>query len=809
MESLRQDFIYALRFMRKHRGFAILIVLCLALGIGANSAIFSVVDAVLLRPLPYPDSGRLMVLMDLHQGAGSEAEEYEVSGANFLAWRRQARSFSALEAMLAKPFNVVSGGEPERLQGAAVTAGFFDLLGAKMKKGRNFIPDEDRPGGNRTVVLSDGLWKRRFGADPDILGKPLTIDGQSYTVVGIQKPGFRFLEEADLWVPLALDPSDPPPQHQLIVAGRLRKGKTLDEARSEMDTIAARLQRDAPDTNQGYTVRVEPLRDNLVKERRRGLLLLLAAVGLLLLIACANVGNLLLVRASEQRNEIAIRAAFGASRGRLVRQTLTESVVLALAGGLAGVPVAEAALWALPRIATEYASLLQDVRLDLRVLAFTFLLSLVTGLLPGLLPALKTSTPNLYRRLTAGGGRRSTEGVRGRRIQSSLVVLEVAVALFLLVCAGLMIKSFALINRLDLGFDRENVLTAQISLPESGYDAEQSALFWRDLLARVSALPGVATAGATTLLPVEIEPVTTTFTLEGQMDEGPAETRMANFRRVSPDFFKALGIPKKAGRWFEAGDDMQATPVALVSEEMARRYWPNQNAIGKRLLRTSEAAKQRWLTVVGIVGDVQDSQLGADTGAGATFYVPIAQGARPTMVLVAKTKPSVDPKSLVPGLRRAVLELDRSQPIAEIRTLDEHVSGSLASRRFNTFMWTLFASLGMALAVLGIYSVLSYSVSQRSHEIGVRMALGAQAGDVVRLILKRGMGLALSGLVIGLAAAVLFTRVLEKLLYNVRPTDPIVFAGIAVGLILVALLASWLPARRAARLDPIITLRAD
>jgi putative ABC transport system permease protein len=807
MESLRQDFIYALRFMRKHRGFAILIVLCLALGIGANSAIFSVVDAVLLRPLPYPGAERLMVLLDVHQGAGSEPEEYDVSGANFLAWRGQSKSFEALEAMLPRPFNLVSGGDPERIDGAAVTAGFFDLVGAVMKTGRGFLPEEDRPGGNRTVVLSDRLWQRRFGSDKDILGKALTLDGKSYSVAGVLKPGFHFVKDADLWVPLALDPSAPPPQHQLVVAARLGPRVQLDEARSEMGTIAANLAHDHPDTNAGYTVKIEPLRDNLVKDRRRGLLLLLAAVGLLLLIACANVGNLLLVRASEQRNEIAIRAAFGASRGRLVRQTLTESVVLALAGGLAGVPIAEAALWALPRFATEYVSLLRDIRLDLRVLVFTFILSLITGLLPGLLPALKTSTPNLYRRLTAGGGRRSTEGVRGRRIQSGLVVFEVAVALLLLVSAGLMIKSFALINKVELGFDRENVLTAQVSLPETEYDNEQSALFWRDLIGRVSTLPGVVKAAATTVLPVADDPVTTTFTLEGQADTGPAETQMANFRRVSPDYFKVMGIPVKAGQVFGGGDDAASRPVAVISEDMARRYWPNQNAIGKRLLRTSEAAKQRWLTVVGVVGDVHDSALGAEIGA--TFYVPIAQGARPTMVLVARTQPSVEPMSLATPVQRVVLDLNRNQPIDKVMTLEEHISGSLAKRRFNTFMLTLFAALGMALAVLGIYAVLSYSVSQRRHEIGVRMALGAQTGDVVRLILRRGMGLAMTGLVIGLAAALLLTRVLESLLYNVQPTDPVVFAGIAVGLVLVALLASWLPARRAARLDPIITLRAD
>jgi putative ABC transport system permease protein len=807
MESLRQDFIYALRFMRKHRGFAVLIVLCLALGIGANSAIFSVVDAVLLRPLPYPDSDRLMVLLDVHQGAGSEPEEYNVSGANFLAWRARSKSFKSLEAMLPKPFNLVEGGEPERIDGAAVTAGFFDLLGAKMERGRGFLPEEDRPGGNRTAVLSHELWERRFAADPQILGKALMLEGQSHTVVGVLEPGFHFLQDAEVWVPLALDPSDPPPQHQLLVGGRLKPRQRVEEMRSEMESIAAQLALDAPDTNAGYTVKIEPLRDNLVKERRGGLLLLLGAVGLLLLIACANVGNLLLVRASEQRNEIAIRAAFGASRGRLVRQTLTESVALALAGGLAGVPVAEAALWVLPRLATEYAALLQDVRLDFRVLVFTFVLSMVTGLLPGLLPALKTSTPNLYRRLTAGGGRRSTEGVRGRRIQSSLVVFEVAVALLLLVCAGLMIKSFALINRVALGFDRENVLTAQVSLSETEYDNERSAVFWRDLIGRVSALPGVAAAAATTALPVDDFAVTTTFTLEGQADDSPEETLMANFRRVSPDYFAVMGIPIKSGRLFVEGDDAAATPVAVVSEEMARRYWPNQSALGKRLLRTSEAAKGRWLTVVGTVGDVQDSALGAETGA--TFYVPIAQGARPTMVLVARAKPSVEPMSLVSAVRRTVLDLNRNQPIDEVQTLEDHISGSLAKQRFNTFMLTLFAALGMALAVLGIYAVLSYSVSQRSHEIGVRMALGAQAGDVVRLILRRGMALAMAGLVIGLAAALLFTRVLEGQLYGVRPTDPVVFAGIAVGLILVALLASWLPARRAARFDPIITLRAD
>ncbi len=807
MESLRQDFIYALRFMRKHRGFAVLIVLCLALGIGANSAIFSVVDAVLLRPLPFPDADRLMVLLDVHESAGSGTEEFNVSGANFLAWRAQSRSFEALEAMLPKPFNLTSDREPVRIDGAAVTSGLLGLVGAQTELGRGFLPDEDRPGGNRTAVLSHELWETRFGSDPAILGKGVTLDGQIFTVVGVLKPGFHFLQDADLWVPLALDPAAPPPQHQLVVAGRLGKNVDADEAQSELDTVATRLARDNPDTNAGYGVKVEPLRDNLVKDRRRGLLLLLGAVGLLLLIACANVGNLLLVRASEQRNEIAIRAAFGASRGRLVRQTLTESVVLALAGGIAGIPVAEAALWILPRIAPEYASLLQDVRLDFRVLAFTFLISMVTGLLPGLLPALKTSTPNLYRRLTAGGGRRSTEGVRGRNIQGSLVVFEVAVALLLLVCAGLMIKSFALINNVPLGFDRDNVLTAQVSLSDAEYDAARSAAFWRDLLGRVSSLPGVVSAGATTALPVDEFAVTTTFTLEGVANDGPAETQMANFRRVSPDYFKTMKIPLVGGRELTAGDDASAAPVAVVSESMARQYWDGQSPIGKRLLRTSEAAQNRWLTVVGVVGDIQDSALGAKNGA--TFYVPIAQGSRPTMVLVARTQPSVDPLSLASPVRSAVLALDRNQPVDEIQTLEDHISGSLARRRFDTFMLTLFAALGMALAVLGIYAVLSYSVSQRRHEIGVRMALGAQTGDVVRLILKRGMGLAMAGLLIGLAASLLFTRVMESQLYGVRPTDPIVFAAIAVGLILVALLASWLPARRAARLDPIVTLRAD
>lgn len=806
MESLRQDFIYALRFLRKHRGFAILIVLCLALGIGANSAIFSVVDAVLLRPLPYPEADRLTILQDVHQGPGTEPVESNVSAFNFLEWREQSQSFERLEAMLPKPFNLTSGGGPEQVQGAAVTAGFFGLLGAETELGRAFLPEEDRPGGALSVVLSHGLWQRRFGGDRQILGRGLRIDGQSYTVVGVLEPGFRFLEDAELWVPLALDPANLPPQHALLVAGRLRKSLGLDEAQSQMYAIAARLERDFADTNAGYTLKVSNLRHALVKESRRGLLMLLAAVGLLLLIACANVGNLLLVRASEQRNEIAIRAAFGASRGRLVRQTLTESVVLALTGGILGIPLAEITLWVLPRLASEYEALLRDVRLDYRVLAFTFVLSLITGLLPGLLPALKTSTPNLYRRLTAGGGRRSSEGIRGRQLQSGLVVFEVAVALLLLVGAGLMVKSFALINRVELGFERENVLTMQVSLPETRYEGAQMAAFWRDLIGRVGALPGVTAAAATSVLPVEEEwPVTTTFTLENVATSGPAETQMANFRRVSPDYFRAMGIPLRLGRAFRDGDDLASAPVAVVSEEMARRYWGSGSPLGKRILRTAEAAQGRWLTVVGVVRDVQDSVLDAENGT--TFYVPIAQGARPSMFLVART--SVEPMSLVPAVRRQVLAVDKEQPIAMVQTLDERISESLAKPRFNTFMLTLFASLGMLLAMMGIYAVLSYSVSQRSHEIGIRMALGAQKGDVIRLILRRGLGLAGLGLVLGLGAALLFTRVLEGLLYGVAPTDPLVFGAITVGLILVALIASYLPARRAARFDPMITLRLD
>lgn len=809
MESLRQDFIYALRFLRKHRGFAILIVLCLALGIGANSAIFSVVDAVLLRPLPYPEADRLTILTDVHQGPGGEPEEYNVSAFNFLEWRKQSGAFERLEAMNPRRLNLTGGGqsmgEPEQVPGAEVTAGLFSLLGAEMEHGRALLPDEDRPGGARSAVISHGLWQRRFGRDPQILGRALVIDGRSYTVVGVARRGFRFQEDAELWVPLALDPANLPPQHPLIVAGLLRRGVTLEEARSQMSTVAARLARDYPETNAGYDVRITDLRDSLVRERRGGLLLLLAAVGLLLLIACANVGNLLLVRASEQRNEIAIRAAFGASRGRLVRQTLTESVVLALVGGIVGIPLAEAILWTLPRLATEYEALLRDVRLDYRVLAFTFVISLVTGLLPGLLPALKTSTPNLYRRLTAGGGRRASEGIRGRQLQSGLVVFEVAVALLLLVGAGLMIKSFALINRVEVGFERENVLTLQVALPETEYDGAEISTFWRNLIGRVGTLPGVTAAAATSVLPVDEFAVTTTFTLENVASAGPAATQMANFRRVSPDYFRALGIPLTQGRAFRDGDDLAAAPVAVVSEEMARRYWGTRSPLGKRILRTAEAAKGRWLTVVGVVGDVQDSALGAETGA--TFYVPIAQGARPAMYLVAKT--SVEPMSLVPSVRRQVQALDKDQPVAEVQTLEDRVSGSLSKQRFNTFMLTLFASLGMLLAVMGIYAVLSYSVSQRHHEIGIRMALGAQNGDVIWLILKRGMGLAGLGMVLGLTAALAFTRVLEGLLYGVAPTDPLVFCAIGAGLMLVALIASYLPARRAAKFDPLVTLRLD
>ncbi len=796
------DFKQTLRFIRTHPGFACLVVLCLGLGIGFNSAIFSVVDRVLFRPLPYKDPERIFMLFEFHGD-----EKADASYQNFLAWREQNRTFQSIEARGELFYNLTGVGTPERVACGVVSPGLFDLLGAKAVAGRtSFRPDETRPGAAPIVVLGYPLWQRRFGGDPTIVGRSILLNGKSHTVVGVLPSSFYFFRDTDLWVPMALDAANPPfpPQVKYLFAtARLKPGVSPERAQAEMHTIAKRLAQEHPDTNAGWDVRLIPLREELFGDLRVQLTVLLALVGLVLLIACANVGNLLLSRAATQRDEMALRAALGASRLRIGRQLLTESMVLALLGGVVGLALSAVAVHLLPRISNVVGALLHDgVQVDFRVLGFTLGISLLTGLLPGFLVAVSGVRPDFGKNLKSAG-RRSTEGARGRWLQNSLVVAEVALALVLLVAAGLMIKSFERLSRTSPGFEPKNVLTAQISLPDWKYkEPDQIRLFWRELLPRIAALPGVTAVGTTHAIQVNEDTFMTSFQVEGRVPASASEELSASFRKVSPGLFHALRIPWVAGRFFTDQDDEHRPRVAVVSREMARRFWPNVDPLGKRIRRMNKP----WLTVVGVADDVQETVPG--TPIGNTFYVPYVQdpkSANPSVYLLVRTVSA--PETYAAAIRRTVAAVDRDQPVDRIMTMEQRVANVLAKRRFTTLMLGLFAVLGIVLAMIGIYGVLAYAVSLRNHEIGVRMALGAHAGDVVRLILRQGMKLTGIGLAIGFALALAVSRLFESQLYEVKWTDPTTFLGITLALAAVACLASYLPARRAARVDPVLTLR--
>jgi putative ABC transport system permease protein len=805
MGNLGQDLALALRIIRKHPGFSALIVVCLGLGIGVNSAIFSVVDAVLLRPLPYEHPERLVVLQDVHMGPAGEPVEQSVAALNFLAWRERARSFETLAAMATGHDNLTGSGLPERVNLANVTADLFPLLGVRPALGRSFLEAEDRPGGPLVAVISNDLWHRRFAADPRIAGRGITLNDQSYTVVGVLPPGFKFMEDVDVWVPLAMDPANPPKKqtHYLLVAGHLKPGVPLETAQRELSDLSGQLAREHPDTNEGWSAKVVPLRDNLVGEQRRALLVLLISVGLVLLIACANVANLLIARNLARSGEIALRSALGAVRRRIVGQMLTESVLLSLLGGAFGLLLAAFAIRLAPSLAPP--GLIDGVGIDWQVLVFTLAISLLAGVLPGIVPALRASSPQLSDHLRQGG-QRSSEGLRGRRLQSSMVVFEIALAFVLLVFAGLMVKSLKNLYQKDPGVRAENVLTLQITLPEPKYhEPFRRSAFWRDLVAKLRSTPGVLGVSGASVLPVAQFSWTTPFIVEGQGPADPGNTPVAHFRRVTSGYFETLRIPIREGRGFSDGDDENSLPVAVVSRQMALRYWPGESAVGKRIQRVRNVPNNPWLTVVGVAEDVQDMAL--DARPDATMYTPYPQGTVVEMNLLVRT--AGDPLKRVGAVRQAILAVDPEQSVSQVRTLDDWISSSLLRRRFSTLLLVLFAALGLVLAGIGLYGVLSYAVDQRRREIGLRMALGAEGGDVIRMIVRQGMGLTLAGLVLGLAVSIVLTRVLSALLFEVTPTDPVIFGAIPLGLAAVAFAATYLPARRAARVDPILLLRAQ
>jgi predicted permease len=802
-----QDLRYAGRMQLKSPGFTIVAVIALALGIGANTAIFSVVNTVLLQPLPYRDPEQLVMVWEDASKHGYPRDT--PAAANFVDWRDQSTVFDGMAAIADESFNLTGVGDPERLEGRRVSANLFPLMGVEPHIGRTFTSTEDQPGAPRVALLSYALWQRRFGGDQSIVGKSLNLNGESYTVVGVMPARFQFPTSDDnVWVPLAFTAQEAANRnrHYLQVVGRLKPGITLERAQSEMSTIGARLQQQYPQSNADLGVAVQSLHEHLVGDIKPALLILLGAVGLVLLIACVNVANLLLARAAVRQKEIAVRVALGARRGRLIRQFLTESVLLATVGGIVGLAIAYGGLILLRAFIPENISQAREISIDLRVLGFTFLVSIVTGLVFGLAPALQAARFNQTETLKEGG-RDSATGSSGKRIRSLLVMSEVAVSLVLLIGAGLLINSFLRLRSVDPGFKADNLLTMKIVLPEPKYEEMvRRSAFYTDVVQRVESLAGVKSAAVTTNLPLYRQGNSIGIRIEGRPDPPPGQPLIVVTRIISPRYFETMSIPLLAGRQFTDHDTDTSPNVVVISEAMARRHWPGEDAIGKRIAAGRVRSDADWIQVIGVVKDVRQFELTADpkpqmylTYRQAGFFAPED--------LVVKT--DVDPASLAATVRKTVWEIDKDQPVSNIRTMEEILSESIARQRFSMLLLAIFAAVALTLAAVGIYGVMSYSVAQRTHEIGIRMALGAQTGAVLKLAVGYGMKLVIVGVVVGLIAAFALTRVMATLLFGVTATDPTTFVLISLLLVLVAALASYIPARRATKVDPIIALRYE
>jgi putative ABC transport system permease protein len=817
LETLWQDLRYGLRLLMKNKGFTLIAVFTLALGIGANTAIFSVLNAVLLRPLPYDDPERLVVVWADRpiQQAQTGLPDFPVTVADFVDWRNQSRVFEHMTAMEGRRMNLTGGGEPESVVGLRASASLFPLLGARLVLGRAFLPEEDRAGADRVVVLSHGLWQQRYGADPKIIGqKIITLNNEDYTVIGVTAPDFQFPRRGeipsyfgvttrpDLYLPTAFTPAQMSNRSEgrMAVIARLRPGVSLQQASAEMNAIAHRLTEQYPQTNTDKGVRLAPLHQQTVGKVRTGLLILLGAVGCVLLIACANVANLLLARAAGRQKEMATRAALGASRWRVVRQLLSESLLLAISGGAAGLLLGWQGVELLLSIAPDNLPRAQDIKLDTRVAGFTFLVSLLTGIVFGLLPALQASKIDLSVTLKEGG--RDAVGLLRRRLRGFLVVSEVALAFVLLIGAGLLIRSFARLTEVDPGLDPRGVLTMTILQPEAKYSDGRSVTFCQQTLERVRALPGVEAAAMVKPMPLSGSHGSAAFRIEGRPSP-TEETFMAGVRIISPGFFKTFRVPLVNGRLIAESDGAKAPPVVVVNESLARIYFANEDPLGKRIIIFGGTR-----AIVGVVSDVRHSAL--DEEAKAEIYLPMTQvPAVLTIYMPLAVRTSGDPMQMIAAVRGQVWAVDKDIPISNIETMERLMAKSVAPRRFNLLLLGAFALVGLALAGVGLYGVMSYMVTQRTREIGVRMALGAQTGDVLRLVIGEGLKLALIGALLGLGGALALTRLLKTLLFGVSATDPPTFIVIAALLIIVALLACWIPARRAASMDPLVSLRVE
>jgi putative ABC transport system permease protein len=802
MSNLWQDARYGVRMLRKNAGFTVVIVLTLALGIGANTAIFSVVNAVLLQPLPYKDSGQLVQVWEKNPKKGFP--QFSVSPANFMDWKEQSHSFAQMAAIQGGDYTLTGIGEPSRLHGVDVSTNLFSLLETQVQLGRDFLPGEDKPGAIPVVIISNELWQGRLGGDPNVLGTILTLDAQPCTIVGVMPPGFHFPNQnVELWTPLVLDERALAARgaHWLAAVARLKPGVSIVQAQAEMDTIASRLEKQYPDNDNGWGITLVPLRTEVIGHIEPSLLLLMGAVGLVLLIACANVANLLMARASGRMREMAIRAALGAGRARILRQLLTESLLLAFVGSALGLLLAGWGTDFLLRLDIGGIPRQSEVGIHAPVLWFSAGAAFLAAILFGLLPALHSSVLDLNICLKEGLPDRGRGGSRLRRL---LVVSEMALAVLLLVGAGLLVRSFARLLEVHPGFQPANLLTLRLDLPDAKYSKkEDSEAFYRELLGRVRNLPGVESAAAVSRLPLNGANYNLEFFPEGRPPAPNERFMSAEFRVASPDYFRTMGIALLRGRAFTDADAQDAPLVAVINEAMARQFWPNADPIGQRIIITDRVPGAR--EIVGVVGDVK--HYGLAIPAKPEMYVPEDQKGWGELFVVVRGKlPSSALASAVSG---EVHALDKDLPVFAVRSMDEIVVRSVGDQRFAAYLFALFAALALILAAVGIYGVMSHAVALGTHEIGIRMALGAQPGDVLGMVLRQGLKITLTGVGIGVAAALALTRLLASQLFGVTPTDPLTFLGVSVLLTGVALLACYLPARRATCVDPLIALRYE
>lgn len=812
MTRLLQDIRFAARLLMRRPGFTVIAVLSLALGIGANTAIFSVIDAVLLRPLPYAQPDGLVRLYE----TAPQMPLSSVAPANFRDWQEQNHVFSQLAAFGLTDLNLQGVADPERLEAVRTTANLFSVLGTKPLLGRTFAIGEDQANAARVAVLSEGLWQRHFGSDPRMVGRVIDLGGDPYTVIGIMPSRFRFPADAktDVWLPLQINPKLAAQRDSrwLHVIGRLAPGVELTTATGQMRQIAERLAQLYPKEQYGHSVTAVSLREDITGDIRPALLVLLGAAGLVLLIACGNVANLSLARATDRHREVAIRLAVGARRSRLMRQFLTESVLLALLGALVGFGLAYAGTPSLMRLAASSVPFAGDVAFNPQVFTFLLVVAVLTGVVFGLVPAFKATRVDLQSDLKEGSIQGSA-GIGGRRFQNVLVIAETALALVLLVGAGLLMRAFVQLASTDSGMTTHNVLTMHVPVPRQQYDTGVSIRFFQPVLQRVQAIAGVRSVGVTSALPLQQSHTFGLLRIEGRSPNNPGDVPIAEQRTVSPGYFRALGIPVVEGRDFTVGDagaaynygvkpaPGTAPAVVLINQALARTYLANRDPIGRRI----KLGDSLWAPIVGVVGDVRES--GLEVPSAPTMYLSYLQFPQSEMTLVVST--SVPPMSIVQAVLAAIHSVEPNQPVYEVETMDKVVSDSISDRRLYLSLLGIFAVIAFALAIAGIYGVMSYTVTQRTREIGIRMALGAQASSVRRLVVREGMVLVITGILCGAIMSLLLTRLLSSLLYGVSNTDPVIFTSVAVLLGGVALVASYVPARRAAAVDPTISLRYE